>query len=282
MRLFKNKLAVTIIVLSVSFLIIIVYSFRKENKTIFESGAGAALNPIQKLAYKVTDNFKGAVDFFYNFSEVKAENRKLSEENKDLRIKLIEYNRLKEENESLRKVVDFANQDKNFDYVGTNIIGHSGGGFSGGYIIDKGSKNQIEKGMVVVSDNGLVGQVTSVGDNWAVVQSLINENIAIASKIESTQETTGVLQGYKDSKNKLLTKLYNIPIDSPIKAGDVILTSGVGEIPKDIRIGEVISVEDDNVKVMKNAVVQPYVDFNKLESLFVVVPKEKRNIKVDN
>lgn len=282
MKLLRNKLAVTIIVLSVSFLIIIGYTFKKENKTIFESGAGAALNPIQKIAYTITDKFKGAMDFFYNFSEVKEENEKLANENKELQEKLTEYNRMKDENDRLREIVDFANQDENFDYVGTNIIGHSGGGFSNGYIIDKGSKNGIEKGMVVRAAKGLVGQVTTVGDNWAMVESLINENIAIAAKIESTQETTGVLKGFKDSQNKLLTKLYNIPIDSPIKEGDIILTSGVGEIPKDIKIGEVISVEDDNVKVMKNAVVKPYVDFNKLEELFVIVPKEKRDIKVDN
>ena len=45
--------------------------------------------------------------------------------------------------------------------------------------------------------------------------------------------------------------------------------------PKEIRIGEVISVETDNVKVMKSAVVKPYVDFNKLEELVIIIPKEK-------
>ena len=69
---------------------------------------------------------------------------------------------------------------------------------------------------------------------------------------------------------------------SEIKEGDVILTSGLGMIyPKEIRIGEVVSVETDNVMVMKNAIVKPYVDFNKLEELFVVVPKDKINVKYD-
>ena len=65
-----------------------------------------------------------------------------------------------------------------------------------------------------------------------------------------------------------------------IKKGDVILTSGVGMLyPKEIRIGEVIDVEEDQVKVMKNALVKPYVDFNKLEELFIVSPKDTREIK---
>ncbi|MDZ5001333.1 rod shape-determining protein MreC, partial [Clostridium perfringens] len=44
----------------------------------------------------------------------------------------------------------------------------------------------------------------------------------------------------------------------------------------------VTSVETDEVKVMKTAIVKPYVDFNKLEELFVVIPKESREVKYDN
>ena len=82
-----------------------------------------------------------------------------------------------------------------------------------------------------------------------------------------------------DNKNKNLTQLSNIPMDSAIKEGDIILTSGLGSMyPKGIRIGEVTSVEVDNVGIMKKAVVKPYVDFNKLQELFVIVPKEKVDI----
>ena len=69
-------------------------------------------------------------------------------------------------------------------------------------------------------------------------------------------------------------------MDSQIKEGDTIVTSGLGQIyPKDIMVGKVTSVTEDKVKVMKSAVVEPAVDFNKLESLFIVVPKDTREIK---
>ena len=90
-------------------------------------------------------------------------------------------------------------------------------------------------------------------------------------------------QKYMHGKNAMikssLTILSNIPIDSEIKEGDIILTSGLGGMyPQEIRIGEVVSVEVDSVGIMKKAIVKPYVDFNKLEELFVVVPKEEINI----
>ena len=42
-----------------------------------------------------------------------------------------------------------------------------------------------------------------------------------------------------------------------------------------------ISVEEDKVNVMKSAIVQPAVDFNKLEELFIIAPKDTREIKYE-
>lgn len=278
MKPFKNKLAVTIVVLSVAFLGIIVLSI-KGNSNIISSGVGGVISPLQKIVYTVNEKVKGSFDFFINFSNVKKENEELTAKNAELENKLIEYERMKDENTRLREMFDYSQNNANYDYLGCNIIGYSGGNISNGYIIDKGTKDGVEKDMVVITPAGLVGKVTKASSSFAIVQTILNENIAVAAMVESTDETTGILQGITDSKNKNLTELSNIPIESAIKEGDKILTSGLGEMyPKEIRIGEVISVEVDNVRIMKRAVVKPYVDFNKLEELFVVVPKEKVDI----
>ena len=280
MKLLRNKLAVTIIVLSVSFLGLIVYTVKKENRSIIESGAGSTLNPIQSLVYKGTNSVKGTLDFFLNFSEVKAQNKELIEKNQELENKLSTYSDLKEENDRLRQILDFAEERDNYNYIACDIIGYSGGNFLDGYIVNKGKNANIQKGMIVIAAQGLVGQVTSVGENWSIIQSLVNENIAVSVMVESTREATGYLKGFKDSKNINLAKVYDLPMDSEVKKGDVIMTSGVGMLyPKEIRIGEVTDVIEDKVKVMKSAVIKPYVDFNKLEELFIVSPKDTREIK---
>ena len=279
MKLLKNKLTVTIIVLSVAFLGLITITVKRDEKGL-ESGAGAALNPIQKVAYSINRGVKDFVDFFLNFSDVKEENKDLVKENRKLENQLAEYSNLAQENEELRKLLDFKDQRNNYDYIGTNIIGKSGNSILDGYIIDKGTNDGIEKGMVVIAADGLVGQVSSTGSNWSIVQCIINENIAVSVMAESTGENTGILKGYKDRTNNNLTKVYNLPVDSTIQEGDVILTSGLGMLyPKEIKVGKVVSVEEDKVKVMKSAVVEPFVDFNKLDDLFVIVPKDKREIK---
>ncbi|MBX7408593.1 rod shape-determining protein MreC [Clostridium chauvoei] len=283
MKFFKNKLAVTIIVLSVAFLSVIVYTVSSQQKDIVSSGVGSVVSPLQKVVYKINDKIKGSLGFVFNFSKVKQENEDLANKNIELENKLLEYDKLKDENERLREVLNFKNSKNNYDYLGCEIIGYSGGNFTDGYIIDKGEDQGLKKGMVVIANKGLVGQVTSTGSNWAIVESLINENIAVSVMVNSTRETTGILKGYRDHNNQNLIQVTNLPMDSAIKEGDVILTLGLGQIyPKEVRIGEVISVETDNVKVMKSAIVKPYVDFNKLEELFVVVPKETREIKYKN
>lgn len=279
MKPFKNKLAVTIIVLSVAFLGIIIFSVKNGSNSI-SSGIGSVVSPLQKIVYKINDKIQSSVDFFMNFSKVKQENEELKLKNSELENQMIEYSTLKEENERLREILKFKDSKKNYDYVGVNIIGYSGGNVSQGYIIDKGTNDGIKKDMIVITHQGLVGKITDSESNYSIVETILNENMAVSVMVDSTRETTGILRGYKENKNEDLVKVYNLPINSEIKEGDIILTSGLGMIyPKEIRIGEVISVETDNVMVMKNAVVKPYVDFNKLEELFVVVPQDEINVK---
>ena len=272
MKPFKNKLAVTIVLLSVAFCGMIIYSLQSDANGI-SSSVSTVVSPLQKIVSNINSRVKETVDFFLNFSEVKLENEELKQKNTELENELIEYESLKDEVERLREALNFTESRSNYNYVGVNIIGYSGSSLSDGYIIDKGSNDGIAKNMVVVSSKGLVGKVTKVSSNFAIVQSILNENIAVAVMDQQTREATGMLQGLSDKKDKNMTVVYNLPIDSDVKEGDIFITSGLGKIyPKEIPVGTVVSVQEDNVKVMKSAVVEPFVKFNELEELFVVIP----------
>lgn len=280
MAFFKNRLAVTIIVLSVGFLILIGVSVKREKISVVENGVGNSLNVVQKVLYNASDAVRGSFSFIFNFSNVKKENEELRKRNEELENKALEHDILLGENETLQSLLDFKNQRKEFNYIGCNIIGTSGGNFLDGFIIDRGTKDGLRKGMAVVTDRGLIGQVTSTSGDWSVIQTISNENIAVSGMVESTNEITGIVRGYKDEDNRLLAKLYSLPLDSTIKVDDIILTSGHGNLyPKGIRIGKVTAIEEDKGRIMKNAIIEPYVDFNKLEQVLVVVPKETREIK---
>ena len=280
MKFAKNKLAVVIIILSVTFLSLIAYSANREKMSFVENGVGVTINSVQgvfyKGFYKIRDSFK----FITNFSKVKKENEELKKANSDYQGKALEYDDLKKESIRLRSMLNFSEQRTEYDYVGADIIGVSGNNFLDGFIINKGENKGIKKRMVAMTGEGLVGQVTAVGDNWAIVQCLSNENIAVAALVQSTRDNNGIVKGYKDENDKLLAEIQRLSLDSLIKKDDIILTSGLGGIyPSGIRIGKVLSVYEDKGKVMKGAIIEPFVDFSKIEEVFIVVPKETREIK---
>lgn len=279
MKLFKNKLAVVILILSVVFLFLLVHSIERENASYVENGVGVTLNSVQGIINKINYKIKNAVNVVFSFSEIEKENEELKKQNSKLQDMTAQYNDLKNENERLRSMVNFKNQMSEFNYIGCDIIGKCANGYMDEFTINRGSKDGVKKRMVVVTGDGLVGQVTSVAQNWSVVQTISNENIAVSAVVESTRENNGIVKGYKDDENNQIAKLYNLPLDSKIAKGDVITTSGLGGLyPKGIRIGYVISTEEDKGKVMKVASVEPYVNFNKLEEVFVVIPKNSVDI----
>lgn len=278
-KFFKNKLTVAIVLLSVTFLILISQSIKRENVSLVENGIGYSFNSIQGVFYNLGSNIKYSLGFIFNYSTVKSENEQLAKRNDELENKLVEYDSIKSENDRLRSMVNFKDSNSSYSYIGCDIIGKSGSGYLDQFIINKGTNDGIAKNMIAVTGEGLVGQVTSVSSNWALVQSLSNENLAVSAMVESTNENSGILKGYKSTGSTLLTKLYYLPADSNVAEGDVILTSGLGGLyPKGIRIGKVLNVEEDKGKVMKTALVQPYVDFNKIQELFIVVPQNKIDI----
>ncbi|MDG6883454.1 rod shape-determining protein MreC [Clostridium perfringens] len=278
MKFFKNKLAVTVILLSVAFLGIIIFTVKSDSKNPISGGVGTVLNPVQKVVYTISDKVHDVFDFFYNFSDVKNENNDLKKKNLELENQLVEYNELKRQNDVLRGIVDFSKENNQYKYIGTNIIGKSGNSFVEDYTIDKGSSEGIKKDYIVISPQGLVGVVTEVHSNWSKIQTLLNENVAVAATIEGDSNSgDGIVKGYRNG-SEIQAEITNLPMNSTIKEGETVVTSGLGGYyPKGIRIGEVTSVQSDDVKVMKTAILKTYVDFNNLQELFVVVPPSERD-----
>ncbi|MEG2353707.1 MAG: rod shape-determining protein MreC [Clostridium sp.] len=277
----RNKLVISIVILSIGFLVLIGTSTKNPNTNLVKNGIGVVLNPIHKVVYTVSNKIRGGFDFIINFREVRDKNEELRSENIELRNKALGYDILKKENDRLRQMLNYADSTSNdYSYVGADIIGTSGNSFLDGFIINKGSDDKIEKGMVALTGEGLVGQVTAVGTNWAVVQSLANENIAVAGYIERVSENNGIVKGYRDDDNRLLAQIEIPSLESEVQKGDIILTSGIGGIyPKGLKIGEVIEVTENKADISKVGIIKPYVDINKLEEIFIVVPKEKREVK---
>jgi rod shape-determining protein MreC len=123
--------------------------------------------------------------------------------------------------------------------------------------------------MPVVTPQGLVGRVTSVGIHWSKVLLIIDPSSSVSAVVQSTR-ATGVVRGVTGDPNGSLVMKY-VPQGEAIKVGDVILTSGLGgNFPKRLVIGEVIKVYKQDIELFQEAVIKPSVDFTRLEFVMVL------------
>lgn len=291
MKFFKNKLAVTIIVLSVTFLIMIGYSATRTSGSAIENESGTIINNIQGFVYNIGIKIQSKVSSIFNFTSIKEENEKLKIKNAEFETKAAQYDNIINENDKLRKMLSFNEKRQEFKYIGADIVARGSGSWNDSFTINKGSKDGIIMGLVAITPEGLVGQVTSINENFSEIQTIGSKNIFVSTYItnvssemdinkinekeDENSKPIGILSGYRNfGDSSLFSKIIYLPLNSKIKEGDSVFTSGLGGVyPKDIRIGEVTAIEEDKGKAMKSVIVKPYISFDKLEQVFIVIPK---------
>ncbi|WP_312654046.1 rod shape-determining protein MreC [Proteiniclasticum sp.] len=279
-NLLKNKLYRKIILLTAVLVVIFGITVYKDNKSLVESGAGAALNPVQKVIYSTNKRMESLIDFFLRYEDVKQENESLLIKNIELEAKLRNFDSMADENVKLKEMFEFKNRQEQYEYLGTNVIGKSGSGIITSYIIDKGEADGLKKGMAVMTQEGIVGQVTETASTWSVVETLSSENISIHVTLVEDKENSGILEGHIGSGRKQMAKISYLPIDSTVKEGDNVVTSGLGRFyPPDFYVGKVVKVNEDKGNLMKTAIVETAVNFDDARMLFVIKPKNIEDVE---
>lgn len=172
------------------------------------------------------------------------ENQKLKVENQKLRRAEGNAQKLEVENARLRELVHFV-PDLDVSYISARIVTNTSGPYTRAAIISAGSKNKVRKGNVVVNERGLVGRVTEVGNSSARVLLITDIN----SKIPVVTGISGV-RGIAVGKNSDLIELKHLPLDSRVKVGEKIVTSGDGKFfPPGVSVGVVESATSKIVTV---------------------------------
>lgn len=272
-RILENKLLSIVIALSIVFIVFIgLTASRRDRVSIFEGVIGNVMSPVQKYLYQGGQSVSEFFSFIGNISSIKSENEELKNKNTELENKLADYDSTKAENENLKDMLDFEQQNKqyNYKYVGASVIGKGSGSWSDLYIIDKGSNQGIKKYYPVVAGKGLVGQVMEVGPNWAKVLAIIDEQSRVSGTVSRTQDQ-GIIQGTLGSSGKRECRMMYLPADSAVQSGDMVVTSNISKsFPKNVIIGEVTGIGDDSSGFVKTVTVKPSVDFDRLRSVFVI------------
>ena len=118
-----------------------------------------------------------------------------------------------------------------------------------------------------ITPAGFVGIVDDVGVNYAFVLPYFDPSFSISARISSTREIV-LLAGRGRGCN---LKLLYINIDSDVKIGDTVVTSGKGLLPRGIAVGRVVNIYMHASQMYKVADVEPFVDISKVEDVLIIV-----------
>lgn len=228
------------------------------------------LAPVQMVIAKIETALQSISSYFRNVSRVNEENERLKAEIEVLRKDSAELEGYKERVQELRETLNLKNQLGEFDPIGANVISSDAGNWFNTFRIDRGTRDGIFYNQPIISSKGLVGRVTQADITSSKGEAIIDPNSVLYGRIIRTRDLVRV-KGELNLKDKGLCKMDYIPADVDILVGDYIETSGMGGIyPKGILVGKVIEVRKSGDELNKYAIIEPAVDFKRLEDIIVL------------
>ncbi len=228
------------------------------------------LSPFQQAVSWVGSQVSHVTGSIWEIVTVHEQNRMLRNEVEQLRVQNLEASEALAENERLRTLLGYRQMMTQFDMVGARVIGRDSATWSSVIIIDRGQKDGVNTDMTVVTEKGLVGHILEAGWNTSKVQLILDPRSSVGTLVQRAESrVAGIVQG--DLDNPTMPQMVNIPKNADVVEGDVIVTSGFGgTYPKGIVVGLVSSLQNDSGGLLKIGLLEPAVDFQKLEDVMVI------------
>ena len=171
---------------------------------------------------------------------------------------------LKSENKRLKKILEDITYSS--DAVIAKVLIDKQSPFLKSIIINKGSKNDLKRGMAVLSNNYLIGKIVEVNYSTSRVLLLSDLNSRTPVSIEP-----GSIQSILSGDGKNSGTIQYTKNNTLINTDSIIYTSGTGGLLKPgIPIGKIYKIEDQNIADF-------FVDFTQLRHVQVYSYEEKEN-----
>lgn len=278
--LFKNKLFIFLVIA----LVILggLAAFTAGNRaavTWVEDAINTVAQPIQRFSVRASNSI---IDFFERVFKTSDADR----ENEQMKVRIAQYeimenelNNLRQENQRLKELLDYADTVEEYERVTAPVIGRSQGIWFNQFTVGAGRNQGVEEDMAVINGAGLVGRVTSVSANTCKVTAIIDSTSDVSVIVERTRDY-GFVRGLLEAGGGDDTmELYFLPMGNDLVPGDVLVTSGAdGVFPRGLSVGSVLEVSRSSEDAEdRDALVSPTVDFLRLEEVVILThgPEEE-------
>ena len=242
--------------------------------------AGTVFGPMQRGINTVGTWMTEKADNLKNLKEVMAENEALKQQVDELTSELNAVKLDQYELDNLRELLKLDERYSDYEKEAAHVIGKDAGNWFSVFVIDKGSKDGIEKDMNVIAGSGLVGIVIDVGPHYAKVRSIIDDISSVSGMVLSTSDNcvvSGDLQMMTENQTIELKSLNDR--DDKVQTGDQVVTSSVSsKFLPGILIGYISELNMDSNNLTKSGRVTPAVDFEHIQEVLVILEKKENGV----
>lgn len=229
--------------------------------------------PMQKGLDYVGESISINSDDTKTKEQLIAENAQLQEQIDELSTQLTNTRLQQSELDTLRELYDLDQTYADYKTTGAHVIDKGTSNWFNTFTIDKGSKDGIKVDMNVIAGSGLVGIVTDVGKNYAVVRAIIDDTSNVSGMILSNNDNCIVSGNLKSMTESNMITFSNLEdSEDKVSTGDSVVTSNISDkyLPG-LLIGYVTDITEDNNNLTKSGEITPVVDFKHLQDVLVIM-----------
>jgi len=249
--------------------LIVVFDLRTSTASqSIQSITREVLAPLQNWSAEVFTWWKDMFDTVQNFRTLKDENAQLREHNTLLLQAYSRLEALEAENNRLREMMKFKEENLQYEIALAKIIGWPNSNWSSRYILGLGSTDGIAVNMVAVSSQGVLGKIVHVTEHTSELMLLTDELAAVGARVLPGGYLS-IVSG--QGANASTLKLSLLPGSAEIKIGDKVVTSGLSDLyPEGLTIGLITKIDDNKTGMHQTAEVEPAVRVSSLYEVMIL------------
>jgi rod shape-determining protein MreC len=253
--------------------LVITYS-RGDTIGVYKTAVSKFFSPISNAITGIGDHFSEKKKLNADKEELQARIDRLEEENRLLLEQLKKYQSDYYSLNEMKSLLEIKDEFASYPMVGAKVIAKENGNWFSKFTINRGSNDGIEKDMNVIAAGGLAGIVTQVGPDYAVVTSILDDQMNV-SAIGRTSRASCMVMGDIDAMSEGYIRLMYMKKDADIREYDEIITSPTSSkyLP-DLTIGYAVLLQTDPNNMTMSGYLIPAVDFENIENVMVIMKRK--------
>lgn len=217
--------------------------------------------PVKYSLFSRGQRVREEIDLALRFRSLVRENQELTVKLNQALSDLVESTEMNKENRILREQFELSS-DQDWSTVAAFVIGKDR------FLeIDRGKKEGIEVGAVVIFKNILVGRVFQVTDRSSSVRLITDPEFKVLAKTRDGAQ--GILSGQYQAG----MRLEKVLPETPLEEGKLVVTRAQEGLPAGLLLGEIAKVTEVESGLFQAAEVKNILEFENLEMVFVTFRK---------